>query len=146
MSKRVAAAVVALLALGAVGLFLPFVAMLWTKSDRARCQNNLRQVAGMLLLVDPASFPAGTVVVPGLPPEKRLSWYTTLLTPLARKDLLDALDRAGGWDAPANATARGTTFAYFLCPAASRTDARPEGLTDYAGNGGVGPDGPTLAA
>jgi prepilin-type processing-associated H-X9-DG protein len=144
MAKPVTAAVVALLALVSCGLFVPAALRLWVRSDRVVCQNNLRHVAGLLLLVERQSIPAGTVVAPNLPAEKRVSWYATLLPALGKPQL--APDRAGGWEAERNADARAATLAAFLCPVAASARTSSAGLTDYVGCGGVGPDAPRLPA
>src|SRR5687767_7571002 len=103
MAKPVTVAILALVALLSCGLFIPFVVRLWVGSDRAVCQNNLRHTAGLLLVVEPKTIPAGTFVAPNLPPEKRVSWYATLLPALGKPQL--APDRAGGWEAAGNADA-----------------------------------------
>lgn len=144
MSRAVTVAVLTFVAFTACGLFTPFALTMWGKSDRVVCQNNLRHVAGLSLAVEPATIPAGTVVAPGLTPEKRLSWYVSLLGALGRKDVFDKLDRAGGWASAANADARTVTFDKFHCPVAARDRPLSPGLTSYVGCGGVGPDAPGM--
>ena len=51
-------------------------------SVRARCQNNLKNIAIALMGYheNQGAFPSGTLPNPNLPPEKRLSWYATINT------------------------------------------------------------------
>jgi prepilin-type processing-associated H-X9-DG protein len=126
---------------------IPLILRWRTDADRARCQNNLRQLA--LALSDYAQkhkeFPAGTVVVPGLPPEKRLSWVVSQLPRLGHPELEAAIDKTASWDAPANRLPADTFLVELVCPAiyALHPADNPAPL-HYPGMAGVGPDAPTL--
>ena len=99
MSRRLGVVVVVVLALVVVGLLLPFALKLRTESAVVTCRNNLREVALFAAhhakpdpTVPPGRFvnqiPAGTVVLPGFPPDDLLvvetlteavRWYQSTL-------------------------------------------------------------------
>jgi prepilin-type processing-associated H-X9-DG protein len=132
---------------------------LQSKSDRAACANNLREV-GLAVNVycdqNDFDFPQATVPNPRLPPERRLSWLAAVgpflgsapgapAEPTAgRRQTFAALGFEQAWDAPTNATAGQANVAAFLCPTFVR-DYRPgPGLTSYVGLAGIDPDAASL--
>ncbi len=81
---------------------------------RGQCASNLHNIALALLgyLNDQGAFPSGTVPSANLPPEKRLSWYTMLVTYMDYQELKDAIDVGRPWDSHSNdAVARAGGFA-----------------------------------
>lgn len=129
--------------------FIPPLVMRWrATADRARCVNNLRQLATVGLgdyAQKHTEFPAGTVVNPDLPPEKRLSWVVPLLPRLGRPDLGNAIAQGAAWDAPANRGPADTFLAGMVCPTifAEHPTDNPAPL-HYPGIAGVGPDAAKL--
>lgn len=133
--------VVVLIALG-VGMFVPAILRDRAAADRARCMEHLRRLAvqGIGDVVKSSkAFPAGTVVVPALLPERRLNWIAPLLLTLGRDDLRQKLDTTVGWDMPPNQAVSQIQFVLTQCPAASPANA-PQGFAplSYVGCGGVG--------
>src|SRR4051794_3447428 len=95
--------VVGVLVIG--GLFLAGVPRWRSNADRARCQDNLRRLCKQYLLDEAQAteiYPAGTVVVADLPPDRRLSWVVPGLTRLGHEDVARSIDRTAAWDADAN--------------------------------------------
>src|SRR5688572_14232826 len=95
MSRRVGVVVLVLAGLFAAGLIVVWINKGRADQERVYCQNNLRvlgqaaeasglalppgAVAGMAVEGMRARVPAGTVVNPTLPPDRRLSWVAPLL-------------------------------------------------------------------
>jgi prepilin-type processing-associated H-X9-DG protein len=133
-----------------VGVALIVVSRTQTTRDRVECTDHLRAMGlavGAYHDHHDKTFPAGTVLAPNLPANKRLSWLANLLpylggdTPSARpwKALAGRLDPREPWDSPAN-QADQERISIFLCrawPAAS-TPTTP-GLSSYVGLTGVDP-------
>ena len=97
-----------------------------------------------------AEIPAGTVVRPDLPTERRLSWVAPLLPTFNQKrqdtlTLFTQLDKTQPWDAGPNRavaeTRLGVLVSYAAAPPA--TPGEPA-VTQFVGVGGVGTDAPTL--
>jgi prepilin-type processing-associated H-X9-DG protein len=119
------------------------------KAREAGCTNNLRQLGEAIQRYHDhhdKQFPPGTVLIPSLPPEKRLSWEAAIVPflvergPAGKKDekLADEIAFKEAWDAPANAGLR-QNVAPFLCPTFARALASDQvGLTSYVGVAGVG--------
>jgi prepilin-type N-terminal cleavage/methylation domain-containing protein/prepilin-type processing-associated H-X9-DG protein len=127
-----------------IGLLLPAVQKVRETANRMKCKNNLKQL-GLALhsYHDRAgSFPAGytSVVGPNGPDDDRgpgWGWAAYILADLEQSNLalrirfdLDVKD-------PANATARMTSLAIFLCPsdpgeAVFTVDARNDATPDYS--------------
>src|SRR3954468_6098674 len=87
------------------GLFVAAVPRWRGNADRVRCQDNLRRICKQYLLDEAQathSYPAGTVVVADLPPDRRLSWVVPGLTRLRHESLARSIDRTAAWDAAAN--------------------------------------------
>ena len=97
-----------------------------------------------------AAVPAGTVVRPELPPERRLSWVAPLLPTFnpKRQDTLAVygqLDLTKAWDAGPNRAAAETPLRLLVSYAAPppATPGAPA-VTQFVGVGGLGADAPTL--
>jgi prepilin-type processing-associated H-X9-DG protein len=162
------------MALGALGIVLflggLFVKGLYTlrgKFESTACTNNLRRIGQAVNLYydlkGDKHFPQGTIVMPGLPPEQRLSWTVSILpymeldpgtgppnpqSPAFRKggDLSQRFDLTKGWEAEPNRQAMIGAPLRYVCPAAPHRPAEGElAWAYYVGIGGFGPDSPTLA-
>jgi len=157
MRRRVGVIVlVGVLAL-ALGVFITWLAQGRLDQSRVYCQNHLRvlaqhsEQAGLELLpaalAGPAqslNVPAGTVGPPSLPPDQRLSWVVPFLPFVDQKryetaTLAPQLDRAAAWDASKNASVGRARLALVECPGHPPPES-DFALTQYVGNGGVGPD------
>ena len=153
--RRLAAAGMVLGGLGCaasvLGLLMIVFATLQVRSQRLECLNNLRQIGQAVLKYEDTNrtFPPGTVANAALPPDKRLSWLTTLppylepKTPNAQtvEALSERLDPSLAWDAGGNAAVAHASAPLFRCPADPR--ATP-GFSDYVGFAGVGRDAAEL--
>jgi prepilin-type processing-associated H-X9-DG protein len=149
-----------------LGLLVVAVAQLRDKSDAVVCQNNLRRLGKAVRFYheDNGSYPPGTIIVEGLPPEKRLSWQVALLPYLelepgapgstqARRstghkgaDLFQRLQLPKGWEAEENRAAVNTHLPWFVCEADPyRPGKGKPGVTHYLGLAGVGEDAARLA-
>lgn len=157
--RRLAAAGMVLGGLGCLATVLGLLMIVFTtlqvRSQRLECLNNLRQIGQAVLKYQDTykTFPPGTVANAALPPDRRLSWLTTLppymeqKTPTAQamQALVDQLDPSLAWDAGGNAAVAHTAAPLFHCPADSLHDPRvTPGLTDYVGFAGVGRDAADL--
>lgn len=162
--RKLAFAGMVLGGLGTVAVGCGLLAMIYNgireTSNRATCQNNLRQVGFALhFYVDRNGyFPAGTVVNEKLPPEQRLSWCTAILVFLeqdrskANLDpnrtwyrLSEEIDRHQGWQAAANQKVVTTPIRGFVCPSwTGAFEAGKPAPTTYVGVAGLGMDGPFL--
>lgn len=117
------------------------------------CANNLKQIG--LALHDYADtfgykartgqkvvkLPAGTIPVPGLETEQRLSWLVAILPFLEQDDLYRRFDQSTGWNSPGNLTLSQTPLEVFVCrdwrreyPSANSWE------TPYIGIAGLGPN------
>ena len=125
MSRRVAAVVVVvLLVLTAAGLIITYLQKARLNANLVTSQNNLRQLAQFAAHHSnpdpkrdpskiPKEIPAATVVLPGVPPENRLSWFVHVLPSLdqRRQDvvaLLPQIAHIQPWEAERNQTAART--------------------------------------
>lgn len=116
--------------------------------DRAECADNLRKIGVAVngyYVHNNKVFPAGTVAAPELPPEKRMSWYVSVLPYVERNAAASAwvplLEPEIAWDAPPNNAAIHARLAVFLCPSTRYMGPRePAGVTSYIGLAGVDPD------
>ena len=138
-----------------LGLLVIVFTTLQVRSQRLECLNNLRQVGDAVLKYEDAhkAFPPGTVANADLPPDRRLSWLTTLppfmdqrtATAQTMQARGEQLDPALAWDAGADAAVAHTAAPLFRCPADAAHDPRvTPGLTDYVGLAGVGRDAADL--
>src|ERR1700757_1068672 len=85
---------------------------------RTQCASNLRNVvlATLGYANQQGHLPTGTWPNPGLPPEKRLSWYAASLPYLDCPDLWNQLDKDRAWDDAANEAVATTVIGYLRCP------------------------------
>jgi prepilin-type processing-associated H-X9-DG protein len=110
--------------------------------------------------VENNAFPRGTVDHPSLAPEKRLSWFVSLLpllepepdrsdAPQRRRSpsfrLYQQMDLKMGWEEEPNHAVGQSRVRYFLCPS-HPNGPHSDGLTDYVGVAGVGLGAPLLPA
>ncbi len=143
MRRVVAVVVVVLIGLLGLGLLLPLIIAWRANADRAVCQDHLRRVAAFALgdyAQKHKEFPAGTVVLANLSPERRPSWVVPVLSRLGPTGLEESVRRVA-WDDPANRGPAETFLPTLVCPALypNRPDATPAPL-HYIGMAGVGPD------
>ena len=150
MGRRVGAVLIVILTLFAAAVFLTWAVRLRVESSRVGCANNLREQSRFAAdhgrPGGAADIPPGTVVNPGLPPDRRLSWAADALPRLDQRrlpaDLSAAgLDRTGPWDAEANQRSARTRLAVFVCPANPPDQL---GATQYLGLSGLDPGGAAL--
>lgn len=146
---------------GILGFVLTFVPKLRRAANEATCTNNLKELSRFT--ADPAALgrgpkpklpqeiPPGTIVLPGVSPEDRLSWLPAILPLLdqRRQDMgpvVAAIDQSAPWSAERNQKAAATVLRVSLCPAKPPAIApgRPA-PTCYVGIAGLGPDAATLA-
>ena len=155
MSRRVTIIGFVLLLLIVGGLVLTYIPKARMQANLLASQNNLREL-GLFAAHHskpepnrdasklPTEIPAGTIFLPDVPVENRLSWVVGVLPGVDQKkqntaELLARIDRAKPWDAPPNQQAGRTRVVVLLCP-----ENPPEGLPDgvgvtsYVGIGGVG--------
>jgi hypothetical protein len=149
-------AVVAGIVLLTAGMVLPAVNKVRDAAHRAACQNSVRQL--MLALINYAeqnpakqrsAFPAGTIDVPGIPPERRLSWCVEVIPYIEATDLHTRFDPTAPADAPRNRAAGDATLNLFVCRASPDVDGDRRATAPvlyYVGLAGVGPDAATLPA
>lgn len=160
---------VAILGVGgfiAVGLIVVFVNGSRANAERARCADNLRRINQLYIqaeILKTKGFPAGTLDVAKLPPDRRLSWIVPGLGRLGYADVGRGIDLAAPWDAAPNRAAAITILPMLICPAILDNRARNGAAAlHYPGLAGVGAnaaqksasaqgagifryDGPTLA-
>lgn len=150
--------------LSVLGLAAVVVLDLRATAQRATCANNLRRIgqATNFYHSDHKLLPAGTVPNPRLPPERRLSWYVSVLPyaghvtrpakggqpkPSAEEKLYGMIDRTKAWDDAANRQAVNTSLLWLQCPAHPDFAIRHEpGLTHYLGIAGLGKDAAEVGA
>jgi hypothetical protein len=128
-------------------LAVPYVGRLRENANRTRCENNLRLFGAALsdFAEHHQALPPGTVVLPGVPPEDRLSWHAYLLDHYPRADLSRAVARDQPWTAEPNQTAGRSFLLLMVCPTLTLrpTPADQPALTNYVGLAGIGPDAAT---
>jgi prepilin-type processing-associated H-X9-DG protein len=145
------------MALGLIGTVVTLVGagliVAWelrASSARAECTNHLREIGVALNKYADARerFPAATIPLPQVPPERRPSWMAEIVPLLGEgtsrskryQDLAKKIDRTKGWDDPANAAALATPVRLFLCPGDPQFDPNASpGLTNYVGVAGINP-------
>jgi prepilin-type processing-associated H-X9-DG protein len=149
-------------ALFVVGLFVVGLYHLRGKSKVTVCANNMRRIGQAVNLYhdekEHAHFPPGTVVIPELEPDRRLSWMVSILPymesepapgpaanapPSFRKGeaLYQRFNLNKGWDDQPAPEEGKAPAPWFVCPGAR--DIGP-GLTNYVGIGGLGPLSPSF--
>jgi prepilin-type processing-associated H-X9-DG protein len=167
MARRVTIIGFVLLALVVVGLLLTLVPQARLKASMVASQNNLRElgffaahytkpeeVPNPKQKVDttklPKQIPPGTILLPDVPPESRLSWVVAML-PCAdqhrqnTEQLLKQIDQTKPWMAEPNQKAATTRVIVLLCP--ENTPEAPPGspaITCYVGISGIGTDAASL--
>jgi prepilin-type processing-associated H-X9-DG protein len=153
--------VVGLLLFALVGLVIPYVVKMRARADEVACRNNLRELALFAAhssgprpkqpreLAD--RIPAGTVLLPGVPPDERLSWAVAILPGLDQRrqeivPLLGIIDDKKPWPAAPNQQAARTKLVTFLCPGKPPEIAADQPApTCYVGIGGLGADAAATA-
>ncbi len=169
--------VIGLIVIVGGGLLAAGIVRLRQAADRSHCQSTLRIVEQALqdyhdtnLLFPQATWTSGALkptepfssnppLEGTLPPEKRLSWYVSVLPYLEQLPLRMDLNRA--WDAPENCPVRWSPdrdtdhphlevlgpMGTFCCPAnPNRTGPELPAVTHYVGIAGLGQDAPYLPA
>jgi hypothetical protein len=114
------------------------------EANRVRCQNNVKQ---LLLAADNYAatygfLPPGTMPNPGLPVERRLSWFVALVPFVEADNLYSLTDKKAAWDSPKNLEVLGIPYFYVRCAIIPRDDPRP--IATHAGVTGLGADSPIL--
>ena len=155
--SRAAVLTLVVVAVLALGLFLPWVMRGREAQNRLYCTNNLRELAKFAAVyaddtkqnkpVGIAAIPAGTLVNPTLTPEQRLSWVPAALPLFNQRrqpteELTRQVNPTLGWDADAHAGLRATKLNALLCPAAADVSAP---VTHYVAMAGLGADAATLS-
>jgi prepilin-type processing-associated H-X9-DG protein len=143
------------------GLFVVGLNQLRGRSEVTVCTNNLRRIGLAVNLYHDDKqhrhFPAGTVLVPELDPDRRLSWMVEVLpymesepgagTPASRRrgeELYGQFDLKKSWDNPVNQEAVKEAVPWYVCPAGRSLAPAGSGLTTYVGIGGLGTDAAKL--
>lgn len=160
MVRRAGCVVLILLAVVVAGGLVTWIVRGRALQDRVYCQDHLRELAqfGAAFAAAQAkkepvpvdAVPPGTVVLPGVPPESRLSWVVPLLPGFNQKRqdtsaVLAAIDAGKPWEAGANQAAARAVLRALACPA--NVPAVPPGEpapTMYVGVAGLGADAATL--
>jgi hypothetical protein len=161
MSRWPVLILIALVILVALGLLLPYLLKARLEAHLVTSRNNLRDLAFFAAHnsnPDPNTdavkllreIPPGTIVLPGVPPEERLSWVVAVLPGLDQKkhpveQLLAQIRLDQPWAAEANQQAARTRLPVLLCPE-NTPQVPPDApaVTCYVGIAGLGPDAATL--
>jgi hypothetical protein len=162
MSRRIAVVVLLLLGLVVVGLVITLLQKTRLDASLVGSKNNLRELATFahhytnpdpkkVVAALPKEIPAGTVVLPGVRPEERLSWVVTLMPVLdqGRQDtaaLYERIDRTLPWTAEVNQTAGRTRLVVLQCPGAQQAPPDSPAITCYVGIAGLTPPDPATLA
>jgi prepilin-type processing-associated H-X9-DG protein len=161
MSRRMIVLLIGLMVFTGVGFVLAYVVKVRGTADDVRCKNNLREITlfaahhadlqpGVPVGKYLERIPAGTVALPGVAPEERLSWYVSVLPGLDQKrqdtaPLLAAMDQEQPWTAVANQLAARHRLLVVLCPGnPPQSNPGEPALSSYVGIAGLGRDAPTL--
>jgi uncharacterized protein DUF1559 len=139
--------VLALVLIVVGGLVLMYSGKARKQADKAKCQNNLKQIALCLHNFASANsyLPSATMRNPNLPREKQLSWYVASLPYLEASALPSEIYGKRAWDDEMNRFAAILDIPVFQCPL--QLDYRPESTlfpASYVGVAGVGPDAVSL--
>lgn len=161
MQRRVGIGLLGLFAVLAVGLLITWLIKGRAAQDRVYCVNNLRELSQFAYLyadaerkkqpaASLAAIPAGTVVNPGLPPDRRMSWVPATFEYLNQhrqptRDLKGLMSSNLPWDEGSNARLGQKLLFTLICSASPEEvqTARPP-VTSYVGLAGVGTDAATL--
>jgi hypothetical protein len=162
MSRRWVAVIFAVLfVLVATGFVITYLQKARMNANLAASQNNLRQLAFFAAhhsnrdpSADPTKIPreipAGTVPLPGEPPENRLSWFVYVLPGLdqSRQDvagLLAKINDQEPWTDARNQGAARTRLLVAHCPLNTQLPTADQpAITCYVGIAGVGADAARL--
>jgi prepilin-type processing-associated H-X9-DG protein len=160
MARRVTVIGFVLLALVAVGLFVTYIPKARLNANMEASRNNLRELslfAAHHTAPDktpkrdaakfPSEIPAGTIYLPDVPPDDRLSWAVGVLPGVDQKkqnteELLKGIARDKPWTAEPNQRAGQTRLVMLICPENPPPGAN---VTSYVGIGGAGADAAALA-
>ncbi|MBX9584417.1 MAG: DUF1559 domain-containing protein [Gemmataceae bacterium] len=163
MRRWLVAVVAALGVLVAVGLAVTYFAKLRRVAAEAECQNNLRAIAlfaghhaqpkpGRAGPQLPHEIPAGTIVLPDVPPDGRLSWFVDVLPGFDQRrqpdleQIVAGIDRGRPWAADANQHIATFSLKTLLCPGnPPAPDGRSPAPTCYVGIAGLGADAASIA-
>jgi len=160
MARQVGIGLLAVFGVLGAGLFVTWLVKSRAAQDRVYCANNLRELAQFAALYadagkkkgEPvlAAVPAGTIVIPGLPPDRRPSWVPATLPLFNQRrqpvaDLVKLVDPKRAWDEGSNARLAETKLVALICPGnpAEAPEGRPQ-PTQYPGLAGLGADAATL--
>jgi hypothetical protein len=162
MSRRIAVVLLLLLGLLVIGLIISSLQKARLNASIVGSRNNLRELAlfahhanpdpRKATAVLPKEIPAGTVVLPGVRPEDRLSWVVTLMPVLdqGRQDvagIYERIDRTKPWTAEANQTAGRTPLVVLVCPGTTpKPNPDAQAITCYVGIAGLAPPDPATIA
>jgi hypothetical protein len=161
MVRRVTIIGFVLLLLLVGGLVLSYIPKVRLKANLTGSQNNLRELA--LFAAHhakpepnrddsklPTEIPAGTIFLPDVLVENRLSWVVGVLPGLDQRrqstaELLARIDRTQPWTTEPNQRAGRERLVVLLCPE-NPPDVLPDGpgVTSYDGTGGVGANAAAL--
>lgn len=95
-------------------------------------------------------IPAGTILLPGIEPEERLSWVVGAMPNFDQKlqstpEILATIDRQQPWATAKNQDAARRKVNALLCPGnPAAIDPEQPAPTQYVGIAGLAPDGPRL--
>jgi prepilin-type processing-associated H-X9-DG protein len=148
-----------------LALLLPAIRLSRESARKGLCQHNLKELGLGVLNFEQANkaFPAGTVVLKALPPEKRLSWYVACspYVLLGQEWLVIKMDEP--WDSPANLRPKlgyhdapdlsdnievdFRQWSLARCPSTSSSSPpQTPDVASYIGIAGLGGDSPRLPA
>lgn len=161
MGRLVLLAFGGLLVVVAVMFVVTYVQKMRLAAAEQGCKNHLKGLAvfAAFQATEPGrppvrlaeQIPAGTVVLPGVPADDRLSWAAVVLPGLDQrrgdvKGAFQTLDPTKPWAAGRNQQAARARLSAFLCPADPPADEpdRPA-PTNYVGVAGLGADAATIA-
>src|SRR5262249_22085732 len=154
--RRLAVAGMALGAAGTLATLAGVCAIIFLRlnadSTRLECANHLRQIGQAVHRYSESqpvngALPPGTMSNPGLPPDRRLSWFVVLL-PFFGEDkstrefyggLAAKVDRVAAWDEAGNAEVTNARLRVFQCRGPPAYDPRRSNWTHYVGLTGVDP-------
>jgi len=138
------------------GLAVAFAIMAWLvrqfeyprrmEGSLGKCASNMHYVALALVgyCTNNGAFPSGTWPHPSLPPERRLSWYASIMPFLDEQELYNVLEKTEPWDAVLNQKVACTRPPYIRCPMDNGPRFGNPWTTSYIGIAGVGTDAPLL--
>jgi hypothetical protein len=158
MRRRIVVGVVVGMVLIVGALLLTSVCKVREAAARTICTNHQKQI--LLAMHDYAStfqeqrhgktdavFPAGTVALADVPPERRLSWCVQILPFIESSPLYSQFDPAAPVDSAKNRAAGDSILSLYVCsssPDADRDRRATAPVLYYPGVAGDGPDAPML--